>query len=173
MYIRAADGDIPDIVRVINRAYRGSGASSGWSAEEAYLAGDRTTDEQLRADILAKPSAILLKWVGEQTAKFSGCVWLEPVGDDTWYLGSLAIDPDHQNSGLGRTMLGAAEDWIRERGGKRVRMKVINVRETLMAWYIRRGYSKTGATDPFPYGEDRFGRPLRDDLCFVVLEKDL
>ncbi len=29
------------------------------------------------------------------------------------------------------------------------------------------------AAKPFPYGDDRFGAPLRDDLCFVVLEKDL
>ncbi len=50
-------------------------------------------------------------------------------------------------------------------------MTVINVRETLIAWYLRRGYAKTGATEAFPYGDDRFGKPLRDDLCFVVLEK--
>jgi ribosomal protein S18 acetylase RimI-like enzyme len=173
MYLSVAAGDIPNVVRLMNRAYRGSGGSSGWSNEEAYLAGDRTTDEQLRADILANPSALLLKWVDEQKPVFSGCVWLEPLSSDVWYLGSLAIDPDRQNGGLGRTMLGAAEDWIRERGGKRVRMKVINLREALIAWYIRRGYFKTGATDRFPYGDDSFGRPLRDDLCFVVLEKVL
>ncbi len=173
MYLPAADGDIPEIARLINRAYRGSGGSSGWSHEEAYLTGDRTTEERLRADILANPLAVLLKWVDEPHATLSGCVWLEPAGGDAWYLGSLAIDPDRQNGGLGRSILAAAEDWIRERDGKRVRMKVINMRETLIAWYIRRGYSKAGATDPFPYGDDSFGRPLRDDLCFVVLEKVL
>jgi hypothetical protein len=36
-----------------------------------------------------------------------------------------------------------------------------------------RGYHKTGETEPFPYGDDRFGAPLRDDLSFLVLEKDL
>jgi GNAT superfamily N-acetyltransferase len=157
----------------MNRAYRGSGTSSGWSTEAAFLAGDRTTNELLRADLLAKPAATLLKWVDDRTAGFSGCVWLEPVRDTLWYLGSLAIDPHHQNDGLGRTMLAAAEAWVRQRGGKRIRITVINVREPLIAWYRRRGYSNTGATEPFPYGDDRFGRPLREDLCFVVLEKDL
>ena len=52
-------------------------------------------------------------------------------------------------------------------------MSVINVREALIAWYLRRGYHKTGETRPFPYGDDRFGTPLRDDLGFVVLEKNL
>jgi ribosomal protein S18 acetylase RimI-like enzyme len=171
VYLPAADDDIPEIVRLTNRAYRGSGGSSGWSHEEAYLAGDRTTEARLRADILANPSAVLLKWVDEPNGRFSGSVWLEPAGGEAWYLGSLAIDPDRQNGGLGRAMLAAAEDWIRKGGGKRVRMKVINVREALIAWYIRRGYSRTGAIDPFPYGDDSFGRPLRDDLCFVVFEK--
>ncbi len=61
----------------------------------------------------------------------------------------------------------------RARGGKRVRITVVNVRDALIAWYIRRGYDKTGETEPFPYGDDRFGHPLRDDLGFVVLEKAL
>jgi hypothetical protein len=52
-------------------------------------------------------------------------------------------------------------------------MTVVNVREALIAWYRRRGYHETGETNPFPYGDDRFGTPQRDDLSFVVLEKDL
>ena len=52
-------------------------------------------------------------------------------------------------------------------------MTVVNVRDVLIAWYLRRGYHETGETEPFPYGDDRFGIPQRDDLCFVVLEKDL
>lgn len=52
-------------------------------------------------------------------------------------------------------------------------MTVVNVRDTLIAWYIRRGYFLTGETEPFPYDDNRFGTPLRDDLAFVVLEKVL
>ena len=173
MYLPVADGDIPVIVKLINRAYRGGDGASGWSTEEAYLAGDRTTESLLRADIEAKPSASLLKWQDERSEEIVGSVWLEPLDDDTWYLGSLAIDPQRQNGGLGRAMLAAAEDWVRKRGANRVRMKVINVREALIAWYVRRGYARTGASEPFPYQDDRFGKPLRDDLSFVVLEKPL
>jgi hypothetical protein len=54
-----------------------------------------------------------------------------------------------------------------------MRMSVTNVREALIGWYIRRGYGRTGEIEPFPYGDDRFGTPLRDDLAFVVLEKPL
>ena len=52
-------------------------------------------------------------------------------------------------------------------------MTVLHVRDTLIAWYQRRGYTLTGETKPFPYDDNRFGTPLRDDLYFVVLEKHL
>ncbi len=173
MYVPITDDDIPAVAKLMNRAYRGAGGTRGWAVETDYLAGDRTTTEVLRADLTAAPAASVLKWVDGPAESFSGCVWLEPLGDDVWYLGSFAIEPDRQNGGLGRIMLAAAEDWARQRGGRRMRLTVINLRDALIAWYLRRGYHKTGETDPFPYGDDRFGAPLRDDLCFVVLEKDL
>jgi ribosomal protein S18 acetylase RimI-like enzyme len=170
MYEPATDADVPALVALINRAYRGN-IGSGWSTEEAYLVGDRTTDALLRDDLAKKPAASLLKWQEAGEADIIGCVWLEPVGGSTWYLGSLAIDPRKQNGGLGRTMLKAAEDWARNQGAECIRMSVTNVREALIAWYLRQGYERTGATERFPYGDDRYGKPLRDDLCFVVLEK--
>jgi GNAT superfamily N-acetyltransferase len=172
MFLPATDDDVPGIVTLMNCAYRGAGAA-GWSTQEAYLSGDRITEEVLRADLLAKPHASLLKWEDLEGGPLRGCVWIEPLNDDVWYLGSLATDPTLQNSGLGRTLLLGAEQWVRDRGGKRIRMNVVNVRDALIAWYLRRGYYKTGESEPFPYGDDRFGPPLRDDLSFLVLEKDL
>ena len=100
-------------------------------------------------------------------------VWLEPLGGGDWYLGLLAIRPDLQAQGLGRRMLDACEAYVAENAGTRVTMSVLNVREALIAWYERRGYVRTGEIEPYPYGDTRFGRPLRDDLAFVMLAKDL
>jgi ribosomal protein S18 acetylase RimI-like enzyme len=172
MLVPIRDDDVPRIVALMNRAYRGVGPAAGWNTEAAYIAGDRTTEALLRAEIAGKPAASLLK-CEDGSAALQACVWLEPLGDGIWYLGSLAIDPDRQNGGLGRRVLAAAEQWIAERGGGRVRMSVVNVREGLIAWYLRRGYHDSGETIAFPYGDDRFGTPLRQDLCFVVLEKAL
>ena len=173
MFARVRDDELPAVVALINRAYRGAGVATHWTTEVGYITGDRTTKALLRAELDAKPRACLLKWQDAQGGPMRGCVWLEPLGDDVWYLGSLAVDPAQQNDGLGRTLLSAAEDWARERGAKRIRMTVVNVRSALIAWYVRRGYHDTGGTEPFPYDDDRFGVPLRDDLHFVVLEKDL
>ncbi len=52
-------------------------------------------------------------------------------------------------------------------------MTVISVREDLIAWYERRGYRRTGQLTPFPYGDERFGVPQRDDLAFELLVKNL
>ena len=80
---------------------------------------------------------------------------------------------DQQNRHLGRTLLAAAEAEVAARGGARVRMTVLNIRDTLIQWYARRGYALTGETQAFPYGDNRFGTPTRDDLAFVVMERAL
>ncbi|WP_216850836.1 GNAT family N-acetyltransferase [Acidisphaera sp. L21] len=163
---------MPAIVALMNHAYRGDNVDAGWNTEAAYMDGDRTSDVMLRQDIAANPAASLLIWRASDDALL-GCVWLEPEAADVWYVGSLTVDPRVQNARLGRTLLAAAEDWVRQRGGRAIRMTVVNLRDTLLAWYGRRGYLPTGATEPFPYDSDRFGRPKRDDLHFVVLGKSL
>ena len=52
-------------------------------------------------------------------------------------------------------------------------MTVIEQRDDLIAWYERRGYARTGQSKPFPYGDERFGIPRRDDLRFELLRKPL
>lgn len=44
MFAPVTDADVPRVVALMNRAYRGSGPSAGWSTEAAYLSGDRTTE---------------------------------------------------------------------------------------------------------------------------------
>jgi GNAT superfamily N-acetyltransferase len=154
-------------VALANLAFRGA---EGWSVEQ-FIEGDRLTEALLRADIAAKPHALLL--VHREDGRLLGSVWLEPDEEDRWYLGLLAVRPDLQARQLGRALLAEAEGYARARGAKRMRMTVVNLRDTLIAWYERRGYARTGETAPFPYDDQRFGRPLRDDLHFVVLEKGL
>jgi predicted N-acetyltransferase YhbS len=167
----AAEADFPDVVALTNWAYRGTGAVASWTVE-SYLSGERTTVEALRADLAEKPAARVLVW-RDEGGELLGHLWLEPLGGDVWYLGLLSVRPDRQDQQLGRRLLAAAEAHARARGGRRMQMTVINVRDTLIAWYQRRGYVLTGEVRPFPYGDDRFGRPLREDLSFVVLERAL
>ncbi len=102
-----------------------------------------------------------------------GCVWLEPAGGEAWYLGLLTVRPDLQDRQLGRGLLEAAEAVAAERGARRIRMTVVNVREELIAWYRRRGYALTGERQTYPYEDAPFGVPRQPDLAFVVLERML
>ena len=102
------------------------------------------------------------------------CVQLEQRDGGVAYFGTFAVDPRRQGGGVGRRVMAAAEDEARARwGATRMRMTVIRQREDLIAYYERRGYALTGEREPFPYGQEQFGLPQRDDLEFVVLEKPL
>jgi len=159
--VPATDADIGEVVLLVNSAYRGEGA--GWTNEVGMLAGPRT-DPATLAEALAAGNTLLLMR-DHEGAQLAGCVLLEPAGD------TATVDPRRQAEGLGRTLLSKAEDYVREQGAACVQMTVIALRHSLIAWYERRGYRRTGKSELFPYGDERVGVPLRDDLHFVVLEK--
>jgi ribosomal protein S18 acetylase RimI-like enzyme len=169
----AVEADYAAIVDLANLAFRGSGSIASWNIETGIIEGQRLNESLLREDLAAKPEAQLLTYRDDPEGALLGTVWLDKRKDDVWNLGLLTVRPDLQNRQLGRALLAAAEDFAKERGGRRIRMTVVNVRDSLIAWYERRGYSLTGETQPFPYGDERYGKPLRDDLHFVVLEKDI
>jgi len=169
----AVEDDYPAIIDLVNTAYRGKGAVASWNIETGIIEGTRLTDSLLREDLAAKPDAHLLVARDPDSGAIIGTVWLEPVGDGAWYLGLFTISPALQKQHLGRELLSAAEDFAGARGAKSIRMGVLSVRDTLIAWYERRGYTRTGETEPYPYGDNRFGTPLRVDLEFVMLEKRL
>jgi len=168
----AVEADYPAIIDLANLAYRGTGPSASWNIEN-FIEGQRLNDSLLREDLAAKPGAHMLTYRDTLDGPLLGTVWLDPRKDGIWYLGLLTIHPDLQKRKLGRTLLTAAEDFAKQRGARRVQMTVVNVRDILIAWYERRGYTLTGETRPFPYGDERFGKPTRDDLYFVVLQKDI
>jgi ribosomal protein S18 acetylase RimI-like enzyme len=170
---RATEDDHAAIVELANLAFRGVGPSASWNSEADFIEGQRLTESLLREDLARKPDAVLLTCRDDPHGELLGTVWLEPKKDGVWYLGLLTIRPDLQNRQMGRALLAAAEEFAKQHGASRIRMSVVNVRGILIAWYERRGYILTGETQPFPYGDQRFGRPLRDDLHFVLLEKDI
>jgi ribosomal protein S18 acetylase RimI-like enzyme len=170
---RALEADYVRIVDLVNMAYRGAGPGASWNSEADFIEGERLTEAHLREDLAAKPDAQLLTYRDDSKGALLGTVWLEPKDNGIWYLGLLSVRPDLQNRHFGRALLAAAEAFAKERGARRIRMSVVNARDTVVAWYERRGYTLTGETRPFPYSDKRFGRPLRDDLHFVLLEKDI
>lgn len=165
---RAELRDTEALVDLVNGAYRGESARKGWTTESDLLAGQRTDQEQIQSLIVTGEI-----WLAERDAELRGCVFFDCPTIDKAYLGMLTVRPTEQGSGLGRRLLQRIEERARETNRKQIEMTVIAQRPELIAWYERVGFRQTGETRPFPYGDKRFGQPLRDDLYFVVLEKTL
>ncbi|MGP3684173.1 GNAT family N-acetyltransferase [Streptomyces sp. IBSNAI002] len=166
----AVEADVSELVVLVESAYRGDASRAGWTTEADYLDGQRTDADGVRQIIDAADSTLV---VVERAGETVACCQLEFRGDHA-YFGMFAVRPGLQGAGLGKEILAEAERRARDTGGaKEMRMTVVNVREELIAYYVRRGYRRTGELSPFPYGDERFGVPRRDDLAFELLVKPL
>ena len=167
---KATVRDVPALVALVNSAYRGDSSRAGWTTEAHLLGGIRIDTERLESAIGTDGHVVL---VYESDDDVVSCVHLEKTADGC-YLGMLTTRPTLQGTGVGRKMIEAAEAWAVDHWHVRaMHMTVLMQRPELIAWYERRGYVVTTERKPFPYGDERWGLPTRDDLAFVVLRKEL
>jgi ribosomal protein S18 acetylase RimI-like enzyme len=168
---RQADAsDVDAIVALVESAYRGDSGRRGWTTESDLLDG-RRTDAALVAELLVSSDSMVL--LAAVDGVLRACCHIERHGESA-YFGMFAVDPLYQGSGIGKSVLAEAERVTRDHWRCRaIHMTVIDVRRELIAWYERRGYRRTGEYKAFPYGDERFGIPRRDDLRFELLIKQL
>ncbi|BAJ26929.1 MULTISPECIES: GNAT family N-acetyltransferase [Kitasatospora] len=169
--VRAAElRDVPAVVALVESAYRGDSSRAGWTTEADLLEGQRT-DEAAVTELLTRPDSVVL--LVERDGAPIACCHVERRGGAA-YFGMFSVSPAIQGGGLGRLLLARAEEWARTAwGATAMEMTVIEQRAELIAWYERRGFARTGEFEPFPYGDLRFGVPLRTDLRFAKLAKSL
>lgn len=137
--------DVPELVVLINSAYRGESSKKGWTTEANLIGGQRIDDEGL-TEQMSDPDATILKYTNPN-GQITGCVYLQKRGEKL-YLGMLTVSPTLQANGLGRRLLQAAEDYARSILYHTITMTVITTRTELLEWYERRGYAKTGEVIP-------------------------
>lgn len=159
----ASPADAPALKALLEAAYRGDSARRGWNHEADILDDERVAPGEVEALLADSAVTIITARDGENLI---GCVAVTVKGRALAYLGMLCVQPDRQSAGLGRRLLDAAENHARALSIAAMEMTVIDSRDSLIAWYERRGYVRTGETRPFPV--------LRDPpVTFVVLEKPL
>ncbi|MGV2129530.1 GNAT family N-acetyltransferase [Agrobacterium vitis] len=167
----ANQNEIDIVVDLVNEAYRGV-SNHGWTTEAGLIEGHRVDRAAVKRMIDGEQTKILL--AKDQTShQIQGCVAVRPVKNNEWYLSMLAVNPARQTTGIGRSIMTAAETFVGERGGLSIDISVIGIRDSLIAWYERRGYEKTGEIEPFPYDDPSVGVPLLDDLTLITLRKSL
>jgi len=165
----AIPDDIPELVVLINSAYRGEASRKGWTTEADLITGEIRTDESDLEMQINQPGALMFKCTNENK-EITGCVYLK-IKDEKLYLGLLTVLPEKQGLGIGKILLRFAEKHARQNQCRYIQMYVIDLRFELIEWYEKHGYSTTGKIKPFP-SEAGFGKPTRP-LALVELEKRL
>jgi ribosomal protein S18 acetylase RimI-like enzyme len=170
----ATHHDADALVALVESAYRGDASKQGWTTEADMLGGRRTGADDILACI-DRPRSLIL--IAERSTDAGGemlaCAHVAEE-DGAGYFGMFSVRPTLQGGGIGKVVIAEAERIVREDWNlPAMRMTVIDIRDELIAFYERRGYRRTGIKKSFPYGDERFGVPKRDDLRFEVLEKAL
>jgi len=161
--------DVPAVVTLVESAYRGQASRAGWTTEADLLVGQRT-DVAMVTELLRRPDSVVI--LARRDAALVGCCHAASLGSGTATFGMFAVAPSQQGTGIGQAILCEAERVALDRWqAARMQMTVLSLRHDLIAFYRRRGYLLTGAVEPFPYGDERYGLPLREDLEFAVLER--
>lgn len=166
---KAAIKDIPELLTVINSAYRGEASTKGWTTEAHLLIGELRIDEETLLELINKNNALILLYNGDE-GKILGNVYLEKQNEKL-YLGLFSVSPDAQSQGIGKQLLKAADEYAREQDCTSIYMTVISARHELIAWYMRHGYAPTGESKSFAVDE-KFGKPTQP-IELIVLQKNL
>lgn len=177
LYFRPAQtADLPLIEALVNSAYRGESSKQGWTTEADLLGGQRVDTarlgEMLEPDLKGQIQRLELGFSALDTQKPVACFYLrhEPK---TAYVGLLTVDPLLQGGGYGKQLLDRAEEIGHEWKCNRMRMTVIHLRDELLAYYERRGYVRTGNSEPFPTDDPRFGIPKVEGMRLLELVKQI
>ena len=154
----ATVADASEIVTLVNDAFM---------IEADTLSGDRIGLPEVRERL--KRGWFLV--CDAEAGGLAGCVYVEVRGG-TGYLGLVSVARSQQSLGLGRRLMTAAENWLREGGCGVCELWVLSVRPELSAWYRRLGY-RVVRTEPFEAVNPPPARRLLRPCYFEVMERDL
>jgi GNAT superfamily N-acetyltransferase len=131
----------PQLVGLLERAYRGEASRIGWTSEADLIDGRRTSMDDVLGTIMAPDKRMIVALAGSEIV---GCAIVSLHGEEAEF-GKFAVEPTQQGRGLGKLLLARAEhEAVQAWGVARMTMNVIRQRHDLIAFYRRRGYEPTG-----------------------------
>jgi ribosomal protein S18 acetylase RimI-like enzyme len=122
------DGDVANVVALWQRC----GLTRPWNDPAADIA-------------LARRGANSAVLVGRAGASIAATVMVGHDGHRGWVY-YVAVDPDHRESGFGRTIMSAAEDWLRAAGIAKLQLLVRRENAVAGGFYQSIGYTEQQLT---------------------------
>ena len=120
--------------------------------------------------IISENNQIELGFSGDELV---ACVHVKKESPQTLYFGMLTVKPGMQAIGFGKFILNQVETIAKQWGCSQVRISVLHLRTELISYYERRGYVKTGRSEPFHVDESVFGKPKVEGLKLLEMIKRL
>lgn len=166
-YRHAHASEAEAITTLVNQAYQPDPHMAGWTHEANLVLGNRVDRHQVSAAIAKVDSIVLIGLIGTEIV---ACVHLEKQAAHC-HIGMFAVHPAQQGMGLGKQLLAQAESHAStEFGCNTYVMHVITSRTELIAFYLRRGYRKTGLLSDY-LSIPGAGKPKISGLYVETLEK--
>ncbi len=125
------------------------------------------------------PSFLTVRWLKEKKSddvkffglflgdKQNGFIIIEKENKRTYWLEKLAVLPASRHGGYGVKLIGFAIDYIREHGGKKVALGMMNEHTVLKNWYKKLGF-KVVTTRKYPHLPFSVSYMERDSVPLVI-----
>ncbi len=152
----ATEKDIPELVRIINLAYR---------VEDFFIDGDCTDSGNVMSRMEA-PGACFIVIDSPDGDSLAAGVWVE-VHDKRGHFAVLSVDPSRQGEGLARILIGAVEDHCRNAGCDALDLEVVDLRSELPPFYRKFGFEPAGIAPFTDSGK------LRQEAHLMLMSKPL
>lgn len=154
----ATSNDQAAVLLLLNQAYREpvygqNTVQRQWTSEAHLVTGARLDANQYQQLLVDNTIQMLLLYRIDDLS-IVGCIALT-FGNDDVEIGSFAVCPSLQNSGLGQYLLRYAEQFARIHRPdlKSFNLYVLHVRQELIDYYVRRGYTLLAEFLDYPVGD--------------------
>lgn len=166
----ATPEDANQIQELVQAAFRTEDSRPDWTGNTELASTFRIDVEEVASKIANPENTILMAFDNDNSLVAS--IEVSKRDGNCGRLSMIAVSDRYQRSGVGRFVLAYAEAYCRRVwGAEKFSLNALSIRKTLIEWYMRQGYQKTGETSPFP--RERFiSVALPEDMCFIEMEKD-
>ncbi|KAI8139292.1 acyl-CoA N-acyltransferase [Fennellomyces sp. T-0311] len=143
-----------NVVRVVNAAYHSEG---GWTTAAHIVKGIRTDAKEIESLVRnnGSPDVLLYAFDGDMVV---GTIVAKQVVNGESELSLLSVAPEYQSKGVGKKLIYAVYESMRRMGATKAVLEVLDVREELVAWYLKLGFAQVGDKTKF-YWDDRLMLP--------------